>query len=76
MAHIQIRISEQEKEQVKQVLDQMGLSYSGAIKLFFRKMIQEQKLPFSISAVSGVSSPKPTSSSNQWNTFTKRKIGS
>ncbi|MCF7918125.1 type II toxin-antitoxin system RelB/DinJ family antitoxin [Candidatus Gracilibacteria bacterium] len=83
MGHIQIRISDSEKEQVQEVLNSMGLTYSSAIKLFLRKIIQDQKLPFQIAAKqalrpkkskqeSVVSTPKPTS---PWNPFQKRKIG-
>jgi len=52
MAHIQIRISEEEKILVQKVCDHMGLTLSGAIKLFLRKMIQEKKIPFEISSIS------------------------
>jgi DNA-damage-inducible protein J len=50
MAHIQIRISEEEKEYAQQLFSSMGLSMSGAIKLFIRKSIQIDSLPFDISA--------------------------
>lgn len=50
MAHIQIRISEEEKEYAQQLFSSMGLTMSGAIKLFIRKSIQKDSLPFDISA--------------------------
>lgn len=49
MAHIQIRISHDEKKQAKQVLDKLGLTFSSAIKLFFRQMVRVQGLPFTVS---------------------------
>lgn len=51
MAFIQIRIDEDEKEQAQEIFDAMGVSLSGAVKLFIRKTIQEQKLPFEVVAV-------------------------
>lgn len=50
MAFIQVRIDEKEKEQAQKVFENMGMSTSGAIKLFIRKTIQEQKLPFEVTA--------------------------
>ena len=44
--HIQIRISEEDKAQTKKVLDKMGLTYSGAIKLFFEELVERGELPF------------------------------
>ncbi len=48
--HIQIRISPEDKEVVRDIFENMGLSFSGAIKLFLRKTIKEQKIPFAITA--------------------------
>lgn len=45
MSHIQIRISEEEKAQVKSVLDKMGLTYSAAIKQFFNELIEKGEWP-------------------------------
>ncbi len=50
MTYLQVRISDEEKEAARQVLDDMGLSLSAAVKIFLRKTVQEQKLPFEISA--------------------------
>lgn len=58
MSHIQIRISEEEKEYAQQLFRSMGLSMSGAIKLFIRKSIQDDALPFDISAQSIVKKTK------------------
>jgi addiction module RelB/DinJ family antitoxin len=91
MGHIQIRISDEEKIQIKGILEKSGLTYSSAIKLFFKKTIQQKKIPFDISTSFSVKLPKmksitPSSkrisSSHEpspnlsWNPFTKHKIGS
>jgi DNA-damage-inducible protein J len=49
MAHIQIRISHDEKKVAKEVLDKLGLTFSSAIKLFFRQLVRVQGLPFTVS---------------------------
>ena len=70
MAHIQIRIDVEEKRAAQKVLDSMGLSLSGAIKLFLRKVVQEQRIPFEIS------STKPMQvTPAEFNGFAKRRIG-
>lgn len=88
MGHIQIRISDEEKKQVKKILENMGLTYSSAIKLFFKKTLQQGKIPFDISASFEVKLPKekplkqikktPESipQTPSWNPFKKRRIGS
>lgn len=48
MAHIQIRISDEEKQKAQKVFSSMGLNLSSALKLFIRKSIQENKIPFEI----------------------------
>ncbi len=89
--HIQIRISESDKEESRNVFDSMGLTFSGAIKLFLNKVIQERKLPFAVTAgdkkksvtpvknsVKKTSLEKPTKkaeTASEWNSFTKRRIG-
>jgi len=42
--------AEGEKEAVREIFENMGLNFSSAIKLFFRKTLQEGKVPFEISA--------------------------
>ena len=85
MSHIQIRISEEDKNEVREILESMGLTYSSAIKLFFKKVVQEKNLPFQIAAKTPkvpkkevlVETTKEKSETiPTWNTFTKRKIGS
>lgn len=50
MAHIQLRIHHDDKKAAKEVLDKLGLTFSGAIKLFLKQLIRSQRLPFDISA--------------------------
>lgn len=76
MAHIQIRISYDDKQDAQAVLESLGLNFSSAIKLFLRQVVREQKLPFEISAV-----PAPTPKFQnqvapaQSGGFSSRKIG-
>ncbi len=88
--HIQIRISEEEKEVAREIFESMGLTFSGAIKLFLKKTIQERKMPFHITAHALVRRPvrketrtvpleKPVQkehTATAWTSFEKRKIGS
>jgi DNA-damage-inducible protein J len=71
MSHIQIRIDIEEKRAAQKVLDSMGLSLSGAIKLFLKKVVQEQRIPFEISAESKPIKVTPA----EFNGFAKRRIG-
>lgn len=48
MAHIQLRINYEEKEAAQEVLDSLGLTMSGAIKLFLKQVVREQGLPFTV----------------------------
>ena len=77
MAHIQIRIPAAEKEAAGEVLENMGLNFSSAIKIFLRRTVQEGKLPFDV--VADVSKPKTTRFENSLEqpcpTFSQRKIG-
>ena len=50
MSHIQIRISEEEKREAQEVFSAMGLTMSGAIKIFIRRTVQLGKLPFDLRA--------------------------
>ena len=68
MAHIQIRIDYDDKQAAQAVLDKLGLNFSSAIKLFFKQMVREQRLPFELSAASSESKPAAPSG------FSARKI--
>ena len=50
MSHIQLRIDPEEKDKAQQVLSAMGLSLSGAIKLFLREVVKQKRLPFEVTA--------------------------
>lgn len=54
MAHIQIRIDDTDKAAAQAVLKGMGLTLSGATKLFLKKVVAEQKIPFDITATTNV----------------------
>jgi len=54
MAHIQIRIDDADKAAAQAVLKGMGLTLSGATKLFLKKVVAEQKIPFDITATAAV----------------------
>lgn len=68
MSHIQIRINIEEKRAAQKILDSMGLSLSGAIKLFLKKVVQEQRIPFEIS-VERKTTPA------EFNGFSRHRIG-
>lgn len=85
--HIQIRISSEDKEIVREIFSEMGLSLSGGIKLFLKKVVQQGKIPFDITAVKKKKTlripkkkvaplPKETETTDTWNGFQKRTIGS
>ncbi len=76
MAHIQIRIDIEEKRKAQQILEAMGLGMSGAIKLFLKKVIQEGKIPFEISANGGMHNLVAPTTNNveTTNGFSKRRI--
>lgn len=80
--YLQIRISEEEKEAARLVLSRMGLSLSGAVKIFLRQVVQDQRIPFPIdtekTTSGGTKLEKPLRKAEtiaEWNSFTKRKIG-
>ncbi len=77
MAHIQIRIPIAEKEAAGEVLENMGLNFSSAIKIFLRRTVQEGKLPFEVVADSSVASSSRFENSldPQCNSFSQRNIG-
>jgi len=72
MPNIQIRISKEDKAQTKAVLASLGLNFSSAIKLFFKKVVDENAIPFEISAKSIMK--KEIREEPKFNPFEKRKI--
>ncbi|HEY5714360.1 MAG TPA: type II toxin-antitoxin system RelB/DinJ family antitoxin [Candidatus Gracilibacteria bacterium] len=90
MSHIQIRIDEAEKEAAAKTLKKMGLTLSGGIKLFLLKVVEEQRLPFEVTAQRKTDTVKMKPQVldqlesqeslgdipvQTWNPFNKRKIG-
>ena len=78
MAHIQIRIDHEDKKAAQEVLDKLGLNLSNAIKLFLKQAVQEQKIPFEISASGNTptpSTPSTPDTNSSWTGFQKHKIG-
>ena len=43
---INVRVTEQVKEELEAVLDKMGLNISSAVNMFFRQVIMDEGLPF------------------------------
>ena len=58
-AYLQVRISQEEKAEAQAVLQQMGLSLSGGVKMFLRQVVHTKKLPFRPES-EPILSPKPT----------------
>ena len=45
---IQIRIDQETKTEAEKVIKDMGLTFSSAIQMFLRQIIQKQEIPFTI----------------------------
>lgn len=58
MATINIRIDEKEKQQAQEVLDQMGLDMSTAVKMYLRQIVNIQGLPFTATTANGLTLKK------------------
>lgn len=50
MTTLNIRIDETLKEQAESVFDEVGLSISAAINVFFRQVVRTNSIPFELSA--------------------------
>ena len=50
MAQISLRVDDDVKRRVEQVLDDIGVSMSVAINIFLRKVAREHRIPFELSA--------------------------
>ena len=48
MTNITIRVDEDVKREAETLFNQLGMSISGAINVFFRQAIREQAIPFPI----------------------------
>ncbi len=72
MTNIQIRISKEEKAQVKAILVSLGLNFSSAIKMFLRQVIDENGIPFEVK--NKLIEKKGKKENTKFNPFEKRKI--
>lgn len=45
---IHIRVDSEVKENAEEILNSLGLTLSGAVNVFLRKIIQENGIPFSL----------------------------
>lgn len=45
---IHVRLDDEMKEQAQKTLNAMGLSMSDAIRIFFRRIIEDEAMPFEI----------------------------
>lgn len=45
---IHIRVDSEVKENAEEILNSIGLTLSGAVNVFLRKIIQENGIPFSL----------------------------
>ena len=50
---LQVRIYKKTKQNVKKILDDLGLDISSAVKLYFRQIQQAQGLPFRVLTTNG-----------------------
>ncbi len=48
MAHINIRIDDELKEESKEIFDKLGLDLSSGIKIYLNQVVREQGIPFSV----------------------------
>lgn len=53
MSNIQIRIDEKLKNDVKIILDNVGLDFSSAIKIYFHQIVNKKAIPFDITTDNG-----------------------
>ncbi|MBN2854146.1 type II toxin-antitoxin system RelB/DinJ family antitoxin [Patescibacteria group bacterium] len=53
-AQLQIRIDSKTKKEAKEILDDLGLDMSTAVKLFFRQVINAKNIPFEIRGENGL----------------------
>ena len=51
---LQVRIDEETKEQAKQILGELGLDLSSAIKLFLRNIIITESIPLDLRSEKGM----------------------
>lgn len=49
MATIQVRVSDKDKKAVQKVLDSLGLDVTSAVRVFFKRIIFDEGIPFPVS---------------------------
>ncbi|MBP9864569.1 type II toxin-antitoxin system RelB/DinJ family antitoxin [Patescibacteria group bacterium] len=54
MPTLQIRIDEKTKRDGKKVLDALGLDMSSAVKIFLKRLIAQQGIPFPVVTTNGL----------------------
>ena len=57
-SEIRCRIDQQLKDDAQKVLDQLGLSFSHAIRIFLRQVVRTGGLPFEMKALPQAREPK------------------
>ena len=50
MATITVRINDEEKKVLDQVVEEMGLNYSTFYSIYTKKVLRERRIPFEVSA--------------------------
>lgn len=55
MSNIQIRIDDKMKNDVKNILDNIGLDFSSAIKIYFHQILNKKGIPFELKTENGFS---------------------
>lgn len=58
MSNIQIRIDQKMKNDVKIILDNIGLDFSSAIKIYFHQILNKKGIPFELKTENGFSQKK------------------
>ena len=49
MSIVTIRVDDETKRQVNEIFEDMGLDLSTAVRMFFRQIIREQRIPLNLS---------------------------
>jgi DNA-damage-inducible protein J len=66
MAQVNFRIDDETKRQAEELFGQMGLTMSGAIMVFIRQSINEQCIPFRVSARNAIYHEKLLQAKRDW----------
>jgi len=54
MKTLQIRVPDELREEADQVLDEIGMDMSTAVRIYLRKIVQTRRIPFALVASPGV----------------------